>query len=105
MPYSVEITGTDPPTQAGYGEEFDVVVELDPKEYMSSRWPYTHATERANGLSRVRTGGASHIRRAQPPTNPLNGGLFHANAATKPGCAGAGAGSGERHDETEQTHF
>ena len=45
----------------------------------------------------------SHIRRAQPPTNPLNGGLFHATAATKPDCAGAG--SGERHDETEQTHF
>ena len=45
-----------------------------------------------------------HIRRAQPPTNPPNGGgLFHATAATKPGCAGAG--SGERHDETEQTHF
>ena len=26
----------NPLTQAGYGEEFDVVVELDPKEYMSS---------------------------------------------------------------------
>ena len=42
-----------------------------------------------------------HIRRRSPPTNPLNGGLFHATAATKPDCAGAG--SGERHDETEQT--
>ena len=49
------------------------------------------------------TGVASHIPRAKPPTNPLNGGLFHATAATKPGCAGAG--SGERHDETKQTHF
>ena len=49
------------------------------------------------------TGMLCHIRRAQPPTNPQNGGLFHATAATKPDCAGAG--SGERHDETEQTHF
>ena len=56
----------------------------------------------ASSLTR-NTGRASHIRRAQPPTNPLNGGLFHATAATKPDCAGAG--SGERHDETEQTHF
>ena len=49
------------------------------------------------------TGLVHHIRRAQPPTNPPNGGLFHATAATKPGCAGAGhgAGSGERHDETK----
>ena len=54
-------------------------------------------------LAAWNTGVLSHIRRAQPPTNPLNGGLFHATAATKPGCAGAG--SGERHDETEQTHF
>ena len=52
---------------------------------------------------RGNTGVASHIGRAQPPTNSLNGGLFHATAATKPDCAGAG--SGERHDETEQTHF
>ena len=49
------------------------------------------------------TGRLCHIRRAQPPTNPPNGGLFYATAATKPSCAGAG--SGEWHDETEQTHF
>ena len=36
---------------------------------------------------------------AQPPTNPRNGGLFHATAAAKPDCAGAG--SGERHAETK----
>ena len=68
--------------------------------------------ERAGCLSYVKappqpcalaTGVACHVRRAQPPTNPLNGGLFHATAATKPGCVGAG--SGERHDETKQTHF
>ena len=52
-----------------------------------------------HALAAENTGLASHIRRAQPPTNPLNGGLFHATAATKPGCAGAG--SGERHDETK----
>ena len=34
---------------------------------------------------------------------PPKRGLFHATAATKSGCAGAG--SGERHDKTEQTHF
>ena len=54
-------------------------------------------------LPRSCTGMLCHIRRAQPPTNPQNGGLFHATTATKPGCVGAG--SGERHDETEQTHF
>ena len=38
---------------------------------------------------------------AQPPTNTLNGGLFHATAATTElGCVGAG--SGERHDETKK---
>ena len=38
-------------------------------------------------------------------TNPPNGGLFHATAATNHICAGAGAGSGEWHAETKKRTF
>ena len=44
----------NPLTQAGYGEEFDVVVELDPKVYMSSS---TTVRMRRNATAFSRRGG------------------------------------------------